>query len=138
MSRPLPVHADWLPLHHPDLKDCGVWWDVIRVSERTGKLALDRLAEEGHRSSPAFIDPRGPEPRMYLLVPVGTAAAWNTAGTIALGEGSHVVVPHGDATSGASHHWYRPPQGARLFIDPQHLRAALDGLSTLEAEGAEL
>ncbi|MFC8124453.1 hypothetical protein [Streptomyces sp. NPDC057302] len=138
MSRPLPVRATWLPQFSPDLVRAGVWFDVIRVPQETGVQALHLLAERGHRSSPAFLDPRGPEPRMYVLIPVTGSHGWNMPGTTALGEGSHVVIPPLEATEGVNHHWYRPPKAARLFIDPTQLRDALDHLATLEAEGGEL
>ncbi|MFC7306070.1 hypothetical protein ACFQVC_17825 [Streptomyces monticola] len=138
MISPPPVAADWLPLREPELCTAGVWWDAIRVSEDLGRMALGLLRERGQRSAPAILDPRSLEPRMYLLVPVNASRDWHEPGTVALGDGSHVVVPPYEHTEGPGLHWFAQPKSARIFLNTAQLRDALTYLISAEADGAEL
>ncbi|NBE51980.1 hypothetical protein [Streptomyces boluensis] len=138
MTNPPLMSADWLPVLEPELKPTGVWWDVIRVGEDTGRMVLELLKDHGHRAAPAILDPQGRDPRMYLLVPLGAARTWNRNGTVALGERAHVMVPPYNHTVGSTLHWHAQPQHPRLFISPQHIAAALRHLVNVEADGAEL
>ncbi|NEA05225.1 MULTISPECIES: hypothetical protein [unclassified Streptomyces] len=108
----------------------------MRVSEEIGRLILVDLAQHGHRDSPVIMDPWSPDPRMYFLLPAGSVTGPTFGpGTIALGRGSHVVVPPFHSTEGPGLHWHRPPTGAHLFIDAVRFREALERVTGVGSEG---
>ncbi|GGO42458.1 hypothetical protein [Streptomyces lasiicapitis] len=116
----------WMPIgSEPELCPGGTWWDAIRVPEQVGHRAVALVEEQVLPVGPVILDDGGREPRMYFLVPVGTAARWEEPGTVALGLTCHVVVPQADRTSKPGLHWYRLPTGPRALGLPDGLHPAL-------------
>ncbi|WP_112465261.1 hypothetical protein [Streptomyces triticisoli] len=116
----------WMPIgDDPELCSAGHWWDAIRVVEITGRRAIELLREDGTVVGPVILDPGGPEPRMYFLVPPGTAVGWEEPGTVPLGQKCHIVVPPAEATEPPGLHWHVFPQGPRSLTQPGRLRKAL-------------
>lgn len=123
-SRPLPPR--WMPIgEEPELCSAGEWWDVVRAMEAVGLRALEILNESDEPVGPVILDPQGPEPRLYFLVPVGAAAGWEEPGTVALGQTCHVVVPAVENTAPPGLHWHVFPSGPRSLTPPDSLRHAL-------------
>lgn len=122
-SAPLPR---WMPIgDEPDLCATGMWWDAIRAVEATGLRAMEILTDAGDPIGPVILEPEGPEPRLYFLVPSGTAADWTEPGTVALGTKCHVLVPQADKTEPPGLHWHKLPSTPRLLTQPAALRRAL-------------
>jgi hypothetical protein len=121
------VTAEWLPLHPADITavSCGIWWDIVRAPEDAGRAAIARLQSDGRNAGAAFIDPIERDPRIYFLVPLGTAASWALRGTVPLGMSSHVVIPPVEYRDGHRTHWIVPPVTTHSMMDPEQLRAAL-------------
>lgn len=116
----------WMPIgDDPELCSAGHWWDAIRAVETTGRRAIELLREGGATVGPVILDPGGPEPRLYFLVPPGTAADWAEPGTVPLGQKCHVVVPPSGATEPPGLHWHVFPQGPRALTQAGPLRKAL-------------
>lgn len=125
----------WMPTgHEPELCSAGEWWDAIRATEVVGRRAIELLANDDATVGPVILDPRGPEPRLYFLVPVGAAARWTEAGTIPLGQNCHVVVPPASASTPPGLHWHLLPQSPRALTQPEALRRAL-GRARREQQG---
>ncbi|WP_171164040.1 hypothetical protein [Streptomyces sp. I05A-00742] len=123
-ARPLPPR--WMPIGDgPHLCSAGEWWDAVRAVEVIGRRAIGILRETGEPVGPVILDPEGPEPRMYFLVPVGTAARWEEPGTVPLGQRCHVLVPSADATTPPGLHWHVLPAAPRSPLRPDALRRAL-------------
>lgn len=123
-ARPLPPR--WMPIgEEPELCSAGEWWDAVRAVEAAGRRAIEILKEGDEPVGPVILDHEGPEPRLYFLVPVGTAARWEEPGTVALGQTCHVVVPSADSTAPPGMHWHVFPGGSRLLTRPDALRRAL-------------
>jgi hypothetical protein len=116
----------WMPIgDDPELCSAGHWWDAIRAAEITGRRAIKLLREDGTAVGPVILDPGGPEPRLYFLVPPGTAADWEEPGTVPLGQKCHVVVPPATSTEPPGLHWHIFPPGPRSLTQPGALRKAL-------------
>jgi hypothetical protein len=123
-ARGLPPR--WMPLsREPELCTAGEWWDAIRAVEAVGQRAIEILNESGEQIGPVILDTGGPEPRLYFLVPVGTAGGWEEPGTVPLGEKCHVVVPPADATAPPGLHWSIYPPAPRALTRPEALHRAL-------------
>lgn len=116
----------WMPNdNEPELCSAGEWWDAIRMTEAVGRRAIEFLAEDIATVGPVIAAPDGPEPRLYFLVPVGTAARWAEPGTVPLGQKCHVVVPPAGASAPPGLHWHVIPQSPRALTQPEALRRAL-------------
>lgn len=116
----------WMPIgDDPELCSAGHWWDAIRAVETTGRRAIELLRETGATVGPVILDPGGPEPRLYFLVPPGTATDWAEPGTVPLGQKCHVVVPPAGATEPPGLHWHVFPRGPRSLTQGGPLRKAL-------------
>ncbi|GAA3299375.1 hypothetical protein GCM10020295_37440 [Streptomyces cinereospinus] len=71
----------WMPIgEEPELCSAGEWWDAVRAVEAVGRRAIEILNEGDEPVGPVILDHGGPEPRLYFLVPVGTAVRWGGAG----------------------------------------------------------
>ncbi|MFF7091751.1 hypothetical protein ACFY9A_05045 [Streptomyces rubradiris] len=116
----------WMPIgEEPELCSAGEWWDAVRAVEAVGRRAIEILGEGDEPVGPVILDHGGPEPRLYFLVPVGTAAHWEEPGTVALGQTCHVVVPSAESTTPPGMHWHIFPRGPRSLTQPDALRRAL-------------
>ncbi|WP_328337068.1 hypothetical protein [Streptomyces violaceus] len=116
----------WMPIgEEAELCSAGEWWDAVRAVEAVGRRAIDILEEDDELVGPVILDHGGPEPRLYFLVPVGTAVRWEEPGTVALGPKCHVVVPPAESTTPPGMHWHVFPQGPRTLTRPDALRSAL-------------
>lgn len=116
----------WMPIgEEPELCSAGEWWDAVRAVEAVGQRAIEILQEGDEPVGPVILDHGGPEPRLYFLVPVGTAARWEEPGTVALGQKCHVVVPSAESTTPPGMHWHVFPRGPRSLTRPDALRQAL-------------
>ncbi|WP_338684594.1 hypothetical protein QD712_29520 [Streptomyces acidiscabies] len=116
----------WMPIgEESELCSVGVWWDVVRAGETVGRRAVEILRESREPLGPVIMDFGGAEPRMYFLVPVGTAADWTEPETVALGPNCHVVVPSAETTTPPGMHWYVLANGPRTLTLPAALRRAL-------------
>ena len=116
----------WMPIgEEPELCSAGEWWDAVRAVEAVGRRAIEILDDGDELVGPVILDHEGPEPRLYFLVPVGTAARWEEAGTVALGQKCHVVVPSAESTTPPGMHWHVFPRGPRALTGPDALRRAL-------------
>lgn len=123
-ARSLPPR--WMPIgREPELCSAGEWWDAIRAAEVVGRRAIEILKEGRKQIGPVILDSGGPEPRLYFLVPVGTAARWEEPETVPLGERCHVVVPPASATAPPGLHWNVFPANPRSLTRPDALRSAL-------------
>ncbi len=122
-STPLPR---WMPLgEESDLCAAGTSWDAIRAVEATGLRAMEILTEAGDLIGPVILEAGGPEPRLYILVPKGTAPDWEEPGTVALGLKCHIIVPPVGKTEPPGLHWHRLPSSPRALTQPGALRRAL-------------
>lgn len=120
------VPPRWMPIGNcPELCSAGQWWDAIRVTEVIGRRAIEILLGRGGSVGPVILDPRGPEPRLYFLVPPGTTAGWAEPGTVPLGDKCHVVVPPATATEPPGLHWHILPRSPRMLTQAGPLRNAL-------------
>lgn len=123
-GRALPPR--WMPIgDEPELCSAGEWWDAIRATEAVGRRAIEILADAEDAVGPVILEPEGPEPRMYFLVPTGAAARWEEPGTVPLGQKCHVLVPHSGATEPPGLHWHVFPHSPRALTSPEALRRAL-------------
>ncbi|MFK0113843.1 hypothetical protein [Streptomyces sp. NPDC091217] len=116
----------WMPIgEEPELCSAGEWWDAVRAMETVGRRAIEILNEGDETVGPVILDHDGPEPRLYFLVPVGTATRWEEPGTVALGQKCHVVVPAAESATPPGMHWHVFPPGPRTLTQPDALRRAL-------------
>lgn len=116
----------WMPTgEETELCSAGVWWDAVRAVEAVGRRAIEILNEGEEPVGPVILDHQGPEPRLYFLVPVGTAPQWEEPGTVALGQTCHVVVPPANNTKPPGLHWHVFPRGPRSLTSADALRRAL-------------
>ncbi|WP_338676744.1 hypothetical protein V1460_30100 [Streptomyces sp. SCSIO 30461] len=128
----------WMPISgEPELCSAGEWWDVIRAVEVVGQRAIEILNEADEPVGPVILDPGGPEPRLYFLVPVGTAARWNEPGTVPLGQNCHVVVPASESTAPPGLHWHVFPGTPRSLTRSAALGRALSQARREQRESAE-
>ncbi|MBZ3904521.1 hypothetical protein [Streptomyces griseiscabiei] len=120
------VPPRWMPVgEEPELCSAGEWWDAVRAMEAVGRRAIEILSEGDKPVGPVILDHEGPEPRLYFLVPVGTAARWREPGTVALGQKCHVVVPSTESTTPPGMHWHIFPRNPRSLNQPDVLHRAL-------------
>ncbi|MBC2875278.1 MULTISPECIES: hypothetical protein [Streptomyces] len=130
-----PLPPRWVPVGDgPHLCAAGERWDAVRVGEAVGRRAVAFLREAGEPVGPVVLDPEGPEPRMYFLVPVGTAALWEVQGTVPLGPRCHVLVPSAERTRPPGLHWHVVPAAPRSPTRPDALRQAIGRARKARAE----
>jgi hypothetical protein len=113
----------------------GRWWDAIVVPQQRGLDALEVLDHEtGRDPGPVAWDQNSMSPRLYFLVPLGTADGWRVAGTQALGETAYVGLPGWTTIEPPGLFWLCPPDpdGPDGLVDAGALRRAL----LLPLEGA--
>ena len=106
----------------------GRWWDAIAVPQLLGLDALQVIDHHtGHAPGPVIWDHHGPRPRLYFLVPAGTAATWAVPDTEALGATTFVGVPGATILEPPGPHWLCPPDpdDALALVDPGGLAQAL-------------
>ncbi|MFD4020645.1 MULTISPECIES: hypothetical protein [Bacteria] len=102
----------------------GHLWDVVRITDRLGRLALARAAMLNAAIGPVLEVPaRGV---VEVVVPPGTAAAWpKMRGTCAVASGHLIcpVPPMRRAGGGGRRprHWLVPPTGPHYATDPDAL-----------------
>ncbi|MEY9876662.1 hypothetical protein ABH931_006172 [Streptacidiphilus sp. MAP12-33] len=129
-----PNRPAWMP---PDRTvsalPAGRWWDVVVVPQRAGLDALEVLdRESGHCPGPVIWDVAPNNPRLYFLVPLGTAATWpSVRGCEARGETTYIGVPGATTIEPPGVHWLCPPDPDRPgeLVDAAALRAALELLA---------
>ncbi|MEZ0089910.1 hypothetical protein [Streptacidiphilus sp. EB129] len=101
----------WMP--QPNTVAClpaGRWWDAIVVPQLQGLDALEILDHESGRApGPVIWEPAARLPRLYFLVPTGTADTWTAPDTQALGTATFVVVPGPTSIEPPGVHWLVPP-----------------------------
>lgn len=122
----IPNLPRWMPIgDEPELCNAGQWWDAVRINEAEGRRAIELLRAAGVDIGPVILDAGGREPRLYFLVPVGTAAAWHEADTVPLGQGCHVVVPPSTRAGPPGLHWQHFPHFRQRLTQSDPLRHAL-------------
>lgn len=87
----------------------GKAWDVVRVQRALGWKAVARLRADEVAVGPVQHTPDGVD----VLVPVGSAAAWNLPDTRVLIEGATIAVPHPSIVAPhtlRAHSWIVSPQ----------------------------
>jgi hypothetical protein len=89
----------------------GIWWDAVTVEGTLGQALAERVSSSTADGSPGpmLCDPRGPVPKVYFLVPQGTATRWDEPGTEALGECCYVGIPGDLDPDPSTVHWLAPP-----------------------------
>lgn len=105
----------------------GCWWDAIVVPQQRGLDVLEVIDHDtGHTPGPVVWDQNLVSPRLYFLVPLGTAASWKAAGTQALGVSTYVGLPGWTTISPPGVFWLCPPDphDPEQLVDPQRLLAA--------------
>lgn len=113
------------------------WWDAVVVPELRGLDALAILDHVTDRApGPVIWEPLALVPRLYFLVPKGTADGWDLPGTISLGAACFIGIPGTGVIEPPSVHWLVPPDpdDPEGLVNPDALRAAL--LAALEAGAA--
>ncbi|MGW4447077.1 hypothetical protein [Streptomyces sp. NPDC004682] len=88
----------------------GSAWDVVRLPRALGWKAVGILQQQGITVGPAQHTPDGVE----VLVPLGSAAAWELPDAEVLAPGSTVCVPHPSTVAPhtqRAHSWIVPPHG---------------------------
>ncbi|PAU44554.1 hypothetical protein CK936_34280 [Streptomyces albireticuli] len=126
---PRRTRPPWLPAERViDAVGAGRWWDAIAVDGPLGYATAARLKQitDGH-TGPIICDPQGPEPRLYFLVPAGTADRWAEPDTTPLGQCCYVGVNGTLDADTVGLHWITPPRCSRPepLVRPQQLRSAL-------------
>jgi hypothetical protein len=104
------------------------WWDAVVVPQATAVDALEILDRESdHSPGPVIWEPMASHPRLYFLVPTGTADTWDVAGTTAFGAACFIGVPGPTALEPPGIHWLVPPDpdAPEALVDPGALRRAL-------------
>ncbi|MFE9252312.1 hypothetical protein [Streptomyces sp. NPDC007088] len=104
------------------LLPAGRVWDVLVLGGELGRLTLEVLYGVLDRPGPVLAD--ADESRIGFLVPPGTAAHWIGTGVRGAGNGTWIVVPRPDVTSG-SVHWLVPPDSSGTLSDPVLLELAM-------------
>lgn len=128
----------WMPIgEEPELCNSGQWWDAIRATETTGLRAIELLSIASEPVGPVVLAPEGPEPRLYFLVPKGTASEWDEPGTVPLGLKCHVLVPPAGRTEPPGLHWHRLPVTPRTLTQSAALRRALSRARREQGGSAE-
>ena len=104
------------------------WWDAIVVPQVRGLDVVEILDHQTDRApGPILWEPLALTPRLYFLVPVGTADAWDVPGTSALGTACFIGVPGPTTLEPPSIHWLVPPDpdDPEGLVDADALRTAL-------------
>ncbi|MFB6668513.1 hypothetical protein [Streptomyces parvus] len=102
----------------------GRLWDVVRITDRLGRMTLARAAALGAPIGPVLEVPaRGV---VEVVVPPGTAAAWPALPWTTAAASGHLICPvppmHRAGGRGrAPRHWLVPPVGPHLATDPDAL-----------------
>ncbi|MGW1666189.1 hypothetical protein [Streptomyces microflavus] len=102
----------------------GHLWDVVRISDRLGRMALARAAALGAPIGPVLEVPaRGV---VEVIVPPGTAATWPALRWTRAASSGHLLCPvppmHRAGGRGRRpRHWLVPPIGPHLTTDPDAL-----------------
>lgn len=105
----------------------GRWWDAIAVPQLPALDALEILDHEtGRAPGPVLWDLNTVRPRLYFLVPVGTADGWDLPGTASFGDTTFVVLPGATSIAPPGIHWLVPP-------DPDEPDALVDAVALREA-----
>jgi hypothetical protein len=120
------TRPSWLPPDKTlDAVPAGRWWDAVTIEGNVGHLVAQLLKDAaGTRTGPIICDPLGPTPKLYFLVPTGTADGWNEPCTEVLGECCYVVLTGSLKADTVGVHWVVPPYGGRL-VRPAQLRRVL-------------
>lgn len=71
----------------------GRWWDAIGVHGDNGERVLHMLLDTDRLTGPVIRDAWIPRPKMYFLVPRGTAPCWGEPGCSVYGRSAYVGVP---------------------------------------------
>ena len=104
----------------------GEHWDAVAVPQQAGLAALSLLDADSTPPGPVLWDTRA-EPRLYFLVPVGSAGELASAGTRLLSMGSFVAIPGATSIGPPGPHWLVPPDPDRPghLVDATQLHQAL-------------
>lgn len=125
---------------------CGTLFSAVRMPGVVVHAAAGTHRPQGVREyladalgeGPVVVDPVSR--RYYALVPASAALRWEVAGTVCLGRGSCVGVPHPRCTEpryGRSY-WAAPMDSAGTLCAPGEVAlVALAGRSRRAAEGAQ-
>ncbi|MGW6912619.1 hypothetical protein ACWGB8_02155 [Kitasatospora sp. NPDC054939] len=115
----------WIPPHDTvDAVEAGTHWDAICLPQQTGLATVAILdTTTGPRPGPVIWDTRR-DPRIYILIPVGTDPDLTGIPARHLTAGHHLAVPGPDLTTPPGIHWLIPPVGDQL-TDPGILTAAI-------------
>lgn len=127
-----PIRPVWMP---PDntisAVEAGRWWDAIVVPQQRGLDVLEILDREtGRAPGPVVWDQNQASPRLYFLVPAGTASGWRVEGTQALGVATYVGLPGWTSIEPPGLFWLSPPDPDDIaaLVDPVRLLAAFQRL----------
>jgi hypothetical protein len=124
-----PSTLEWMPPEHTvSVVATAKWWDAVVVPQVRGLDALQVLDHEAGRApGPVIWEPLADQPRLYFLVPVGTADAWDVPGTKAFGTACFIGVPGPTTIGPPTVHWLVPPDpdNPRALVDAGALRDAL-------------
>ncbi|MFE5873031.1 hypothetical protein ACFQ6V_30870 [Streptomyces roseifaciens] len=130
VSRSRRARPPWLPPERViDAVAAGRWWDAIAMDGPLAYAAAAHLKQtDDGRSGPIICDPLGPQPRLYFLVPVGTADHWDEPDTLTFGECCYVGVNGTLDADTVGLHWITPPRCSypEPLVCPRGLRGALD------------
>lgn len=119
----------WMP--QPNTCAClpaGRWWDAIVVPQLAGLDALEILDHEtGRAPGPVVWDINTVRPRLYFLVPAGTADTWDLGGTESFGQSTFIVLPGPTTIEPPGIHWLVPPDpdDPEALVDAEGLARAL-------------
>jgi hypothetical protein len=135
------AYIPWMP---PDrtiaLVPAGHWWDAIVTPQVVGLAALQELHRANdHQPGPVIRDTQLTAPRLYFLVPTGTAASWDTPGTVALGLGAYIGVPGATTIEPPGPHWLAPPDpdAPGLLVNARTLRDLIHRLAANSAPAGD-
>lgn len=101
------------------LLNIGARWEVVKSDALGHRAAVDGTLRGPIMSDPVF-------GHIYFLVPIGTAGAWDVAGTECLSTSCWLKVPAPNCTSPPGTHWIQAPDGSGDLVDPAMLRLALE------------
>lgn len=135
-----PTQPVWLPrVNTCAATPAGRWWDAIVVPQPLGLAAFALMTPPGAEPpGPVVWEPSRVRPRLYFLVPLGTAEHWDTPGGTALGRTTFVVLPGPTSTEPPGVHWLSAPRPGRpdLLVDPATLDAALRAAAAADVAAA--
>jgi hypothetical protein len=106
----------------------GRWWDAVVVPQTLGLDALQLLdTTSGHCPGPVIREPYTQRPRLYFLVPKGTAQGWDVPGVVALGVTAYIGIPGPTTLEPPGPHWLCPPDpdDPESLVDAVELERAL-------------